>query len=1609
VLENNFSKEKNSLSVLHAFDMNKKMKIFKDIFKRLAVDSVFFHANSPEFYPVLQVIESNLLLLNEKNIHEYQYISKKYTQLAQVMEILADEAYQSKISEHERKLRGRIPQLLEMPEHLNENEKCQLIRKFFNNAEYFEKKIFSLKDNGKINYEVSQKAIQELEDLKTDDALAKELFETTDCLENRAEDSVRADTYDRVLPFRYRDAAFNSAVVQFILHRGYSATQERNLDEDIRETDPNKLQELLSSSIVEKTFSKKEIAIVQRLMSARIDKENQIFSTLEFFKNNIALLLNGEYQVLLNCFLFEPGLLPKELATNKNLKTQIVSFLNAAILKHRSDLSLLSSGAFLYEVASFLETFMFDPEAKGQNEIEQLLTQIPNELKKFQQLEQAELLTEEQALAYGRLSKVYLLEKLKGFKKGSLLESELYELYAAYIKANQLALKLPLINESTKELDAKISEIFAFCEINLEKKFKEENFKNKILAHIVETSVPTWKLKNKFSGEFPVFNAMDVNGEAVSIDLKTGRCLKKSLEAGYIPEKIRRSSFFTEKFGDINPSALISVTEGSFEFKANGYERKLLTKSMRVLTKINDIWCQERIHIKDIPRSIQENYFIFDSDQTSFFEAKDKKDIFGLCAKVEPDGQKVLYLTESGVPTTYRLQSHQRRYKNIESNESAILIRHLMAFVDREDIEIYDNTTLSADNVEPPMQIKIPAYQLHFICKKYPDSETGKWHLFLKDKPNYRLILDIPKPSVIKDFSYWLPFEDVNSDPKEMYGLFPIRKFNGEVGGNINNLPSFFTQRSMNKYCYDEKVKKNKARKYLFCKIKPEKNKLIPESGAGLIYLAYVNLYQGDPFAAYKLLTSGQKDTVLLGTAQELEWLQTIIFNDEDIQEVFQRPENVSVKLQAIYLFIQNHLMQNPELLAYELKNKSFCNIFIQSMCQYFQVLNHVPKSLRLSEAVELTLLNFINNSNKLSFEMPSDFHVQYQDLLKTKKAQNVGWSLLEHNKVEEAEILRQSRTNVQGDFDNFLGALNRALETEKLLDREIVHTPYKFSIEKKPHETANNTLSVLYGLPSHHADIEDEKEAQDFISQDDLKKGNVKNNVEKKFRTFCDDILKPFLEKTAFEDDKEAQQKEQKTLLWQFEDDLDLQKNELDKLKREMLTYANKQLNLEKNTMRLLGKSLHKMTMQDLLALFLKNNIGDYHTETLLPMDENRFLHQMMYTYLLRKSHYNRLKKVRKDLLAWKVNPKDSQSLYDLGAHLYAKRHYEPHEDPDLLVLERYENILLREEQVIILKSLLMNDSAETKNKIIQLIMGGGKSKVIAPLLMRLNADENTLAVYRVPAALFETTLADLKRTYKKLFEKDVIPFKFSRAEPYSSVYLKNLFDQFLECMRQKNCILSMGNAMRSLGLKYYDLLTLLKQEPENDELWKQLEWVEELLALLKQKSYVLIDEADSELNIEEELNYPYGEEKGLDPAFNSAILDLHELLDREIKAKNDQPLKNLPELALMQNNSVLKKMLDKFKMNMTVNEKEETDKKIVQYLRNSSDGSVHAFVERLSEDIRDILAIYRYEIHYSLPVALQKRVDEHFGKTKIIKDLWDPVDEIPIPYVASQTPKEG
>ena len=85
---------------------------------------------------------------------------------------------------------------------------------------------------------------------------------------------------------------------------------------------------------------------------------------------------------------------------------------------------------------------------------------------------------------------------------------------------------------------------------------------------------------------------------------------------------------------------------------------------------------------------------------------------------------------------------------------------------------------------------------------------------------------------------------------------------------------------------------------------------------------------------------------------------------------------------------------------------------------------------------------------------------------------------------------------------------------------------------------------------------------------------------------------------------------------------------------------------------------------------------------------------------------------------------------------------------DPRFLVFEFVWNLFLRPKQVEIVEKL-RSDALAGRSTVKQMIMGAGKTTVVAPLLALMLADGESLVVSVVPKALLEMTRARLRATF--------------------------------------------------------------------------------------------------------------------------------------------------------------------------------------------------------------------------------------------------------------------
>jgi hypothetical protein len=256
------------------------------------------------------------------------------------------------------------------------------------------------------------------------------------------------------------------------------------------------------------------------------------------------------------------------------------------------------------------------------------------------------------------------------------------------------------------------------------------------------------------------------------------------------------------------------------------------------------------------------------------------------------------------------------------------------------------------------------------------------------------------------------------------------------------------------------------------------------------------------------------------------------------------------------------------------------------------------------------------------------------------------------------------------------------------------------------------------------------------------------------------------------------------------------------------------------------------------------------------------------------------------------------------LAVSLTAQRHYvsvrpdgsAAEYDPRLLVFEFAHDLLLRSAQVALLHRFV---AARRENRSLchQLIMGQGKTTVVAPLLAIMLADRKHLVISVVPPPLMPSARAVLREKLGAVYRRPVYGMHFDRYSAVEPVLLQRL----RHCARVRGVLLTDPASTKSMLLKFVEGLSALGADPNDGlggvaeqrepelahrlqrllglrrrrnravdrkrlgELRAETRTLAEVLGLFR-SSVALLDEVDVLLHpLRSELNWPQGEKQPL------------------------------------------------------------------------------------------------------------------------------------------------
>lgn len=480
------------------------------------------------------------------------------------------------------------------------------------------------------------------------------------------------------------------------------------------------------------------------------------------------------------------------------------------------------------------------------------------------------------------------------------------------------------------------------------------------------------------------------------------------------------------------------------------------------------------------------------------------------------------------------------------------------------------------------------------------------------------------------------------------------------------------------------------------------------------------------------------------------------------------------------------------------------------------------------------------------------------------------------------------------------------------------------------------------------------------------------------------------------------------------------------EKLQQDILTLLNKgpsdpagQLEWQ---LALQAKARKEFTLADAFKFFSQRSLSKISSKCHLNEADAKQLLHLTGKFLIEGSQQQQYQRVLSLLnkleMAQAVN--DQHTLINqLGSELTTRRCYDINKYPDILLFEYLDNKLVYPKQINMLDKLLKQKGDGSYESVaIQLIMGGGKSKVLLPLLAKMRANGTNLTIIEVPSALLETNFYDLHAVSKKL-NQDSHLFKFDRNVAADSDYYYRMRQHLQSVVANKEYIVTTRESIQSIELKYIDVLT----NPIDDlvEWEKQITYLDDIVNLIKNRGDAILDEIDLNLRTRDQLIYTVGEGKSTPKFITNAIVGLYQTFNQVNHTVNGVNV-NLHDVVTLKSEKPsdddLQVMIGKLKAQLLNNKqspiahivgklKANELKDIENFLSNQF-STIPACLNAMSLNDKSILAVYKEHLNRLLPLSLSRKLYENFGLTQ------DPLKvgmqkEIAIPYISNNTPNES
>jgi hypothetical protein len=273
-------------------------------------------------------------------------------------------------------------------------------------------------------------------------------------------------------------------------------------------------------------------------------------------------------------------------------------------------------------------------------------------------------------------------------------------------------------------------------------------------------------------------------------------------------------------------------------------------------------------------------------------------------------------------------------------------------------------------------------------------------------------------------------------------------------------------------------------------------------------------------------------------------------------------------------------------------------------------------------------------------------------------------------------------------------------------------------------------------------------------------------------------------------------------------------------------------------------------------IALFARNDRAEYFSLNPFLTEENfQELIHCTILYLLCASTIKRIKFIFS--LLNNISDQRDFIIQQIATECAAIRHYSIAEQPNYLIFEYQTGFMLWEDQVQILRNMKNVEKSQAE----QLIMGKGKTTVIAPLLGEQVTANNRLMVYTVPGPLMPMFRDILSSRFNQIVRKQVHSFNINRATQLNTEIVRLNLTKIQKLRDEHDLLTITPEVPNCLLLKWLEITHSIYYSSGNNARKEMLPILEDLLCEFLKYGSQLLEETDWLLSpFKSELNFTIG-----------------------------------------------------------------------------------------------------------------------------------------------------